>query len=37
VATPRILAALIENFQTEQAEVVVPLVLRPYLGGREVL
>jgi seryl-tRNA synthetase len=37
VATPRILAALLENFQTEQAEVVVPPVLRPYLGGREVL
>jgi seryl-tRNA synthetase len=37
VATPRILAALVENFQTEQAEVIVPAVLRPYLGGREVL
>jgi seryl-tRNA synthetase len=37
VATPRILAALVENFQTEQAEVTVPAVLRPYLGGREVL
>jgi seryl-tRNA synthetase len=37
VATPRILAALVENFQTEQAQVVVPLVLRPYLGGRDLL
>jgi len=37
VATPRILAALVENFQTEQAQVVVPEVLRPYLGGRELL
>ena len=37
VATPRILAALVENFQTEQAQVVVPTVLRPYLGGRELL
>ena len=37
VATPRILAALVENFQTEQAQVVVPAVLRPYLGGRELL
>ena len=37
IATPRILAALAENFQTEQAQVVVPAVLRPYLGGRELL
>src|SRR5580692_6647017 len=37
VATPRILAALVENFQTEQAQVVVPEELRPYLGGRELL
>ena len=37
VATPRILAALVENFQTEQAQVTVPPVLRPYLGGRELL
>ena len=34
VATPRILAALVENFQTEQAQVAVPAVLQPYLGGR---
>jgi seryl-tRNA synthetase len=37
VATPRILAALVENFQTSEAQVRVPEVLRPYLGGREVL
>ena len=37
IATPRILAALVENFQTEQAQVVVPAVLRPYLGGRDLL
>jgi seryl-tRNA synthetase len=37
IATPRILAALVENFQTEQAQVVVPVVLRRYLGGRELL
>src|SRR5271170_6262494 len=37
IATPRILAALVENFQTEQAQVTVPEVLRPYLGGRELL
>jgi seryl-tRNA synthetase len=37
VATPRILAALVENFQTSEAQVRVPGVLRPYLGGRELL
>jgi seryl-tRNA synthetase len=37
VATPRLLAALLENFQTEQAQVTVPEVLRPYLGGRDLL
>jgi seryl-tRNA synthetase len=37
VATPRILAALVENFQTRDALVRVPDVLRPYLGGAELL
>jgi seryl-tRNA synthetase len=37
VATPRILAALVENFQTGDEQVRVPDVLRPYLGGRELL
>ena len=37
VATPRILAALVENFQTEQGQVAVPGVLQRYLGGRELL
>jgi len=37
VATPRILAALVENFQTSEARVRVPAVLRPYLGGTELL
>ncbi len=37
VATPRLLAALLENFQTEQAQLTVPDVLRPYLGGRTLL
>jgi len=37
VATPRILAALVENLQTDEAQVKVPAVLRPYLGGRELL
>ena len=33
----RPLIGIIENFQTEEGDVVVPDVLRPYLGGREVL
>ncbi len=37
VATPRILAALVENFQTSDARLRVPAVLQPYLGGRELL
>ncbi len=37
VATPRLLAALIENAQTAERKVRVPEVLRPYLGGRELL
>jgi seryl-tRNA synthetase len=37
VATPRILAALVENLQTSDARVQVPAVLRPYLGGAGLL
>jgi seryl-tRNA synthetase len=37
IATPRLLAALIENQQTATGEIQVPEVLRPYLGGRELL
>jgi seryl-tRNA synthetase len=34
VATPRLLAALVENHQTAEGRVAVPAVLRPYLQGR---
>jgi seryl-tRNA synthetase len=37
IATPRLLAALVENYQTADRRVRVPEVLRPYLGGREEL
>jgi seryl-tRNA synthetase len=37
IATPRLLAALVENAQTAAAEVRVPEALRPYLGNREIL
>jgi seryl-tRNA synthetase len=34
IATPRLLAAVVENYQTEDQKVRVPPVLQPYLGGR---
>ena len=34
IATPRLLAAVVENYQTADGKVSVPEVLRPYLGGR---
>ncbi len=37
IATPRLLAALVENQQTATGQVRVPEVLRPYLSGRELL
>jgi seryl-tRNA synthetase len=37
VATPRILAALVENYQNSDAQMRVPAVLQPYVGGRELL
>lgn len=33
----RPLVGILENFQTKEGDVVVPEVLRPYLGGREIL
>jgi seryl-tRNA synthetase len=35
LATPRLLAALVENYQTSDHHVVVPESLRSYLGGRD--
>jgi len=34
IATPRLLAAVVENYQTADQKVRVPQVLQPYLGGR---
>src|SRR6266700_2874578 len=34
VATPRLLAAVVENYQTADQKIRVPQVLTPYLGGR---
>lgn len=37
VAVPRLLVALLETFQTDEGSVVIPEVLRPYVGGTPVL
>ncbi|GLC33588.1 hypothetical protein PLESTM_000089000 [Pleodorina starrii] len=36
-AVPRMIVAILENFQQEDGSVVVPAPLRPYLGGMEVI
>ena len=35
IASPRILIPILENFQQADGSVVIPEVLRPFLGGRE--
>jgi seryl-tRNA synthetase len=37
VAVPRVIVAILENHQQPDGSVVVPVALRPYLGGRELL
>ena len=37
LAVGRTLVAVLENYQTPSGSVVVPTVLRPYMGGREIL
>ena len=37
VATPRLIAALVENCQTADGSITLPEVLCPYFGGREVI
>lgn len=37
LALPRTMIAIIENYQQEDGSFVVPEVLRPYLGGQEVI
>jgi seryl-tRNA synthetase len=36
-ATPRLLVAIVENYQQADGSIVVPEVLRPYMGGIEVI
>ena len=35
LALPRVLIAVIENYQQADGSIVVPEVLRPYMGGLE--
>ena len=37
LAVGRTVAAILENYQQEDGSVVIPEVLRPYMGGREVI
>ena len=37
LATSRLMPAIVEQFQQEDGSVIIPEVLRPYMGGREVL
>ncbi len=37
LATPRVLIAILENYQQADGSIVVPEVLRPYMGGLEVI
>jgi len=37
IAVGRCLIAILENFQQEDGSVLVPEVLRPYMGGLEVI
>ena len=37
LATPRILVMLLENHQLDNGSVYIPVALRPYLGGREII
>lgn len=37
ISMARSLVAIIEHYQTEDGKLIVPEVLRPYMGGREVL
>ncbi|MFR2457765.1 MAG: serine--tRNA ligase, partial [Christensenellales bacterium] len=37
LATSRLIPAIVEQYQQEDGSVVIPEVLRPYMGGLEVL
>lgn len=35
LALPRVVIAILENYQQEDGSVIIPNILRPYMGGRE--
>jgi seryl-tRNA synthetase len=37
LALPRVVIAILENFQQEDGSIVIPKVLRPWMGGAEVI
>ena len=37
IPTPRILVSLIENYQNADGSITIPEVLRPYMGGQEII
>ncbi len=37
LATPRVIIAILENYQQADGSIVIPEVLRPYMGGDEVM
>jgi seryl-tRNA synthetase len=37
LALPRTVAAILENYQTKEGRVIVPEILRPYMGGLDII
>ena len=37
LATPRVMIAILENYQQADGSVIIPEVLRPYMGGAEII
>ncbi len=37
IAVGRCLAAILENYQQEDGSIIIPEVLRPYMGGLEII
>lgn len=37
IASPRILIAIIENYQQEDGSIIIPEILRPYVGNKNIL
>ncbi len=37
LATPRLLASIVENYQNEDGSITIPPALRPFMGGKEVI